>query len=36
MRENRITAITKEKADVLTEAYKYTLEILEVMLYHKS
>ena len=23
MRENRITAITKEKTDVLTEAYQY-------------
>ena len=29
MEENRITAITKEKTDVLTEAYKYTLEILD-------
>ena len=29
MEENQITAITKEKTDVLTEAYKYTLEILD-------
>ena len=29
MEENRITAITKEKTDVLTEAYKDTLEILD-------
>lgn len=29
MEENRITAITKEKTDVLTEAYQYTLEILD-------
>ena len=30
MEENRITAITKEKTDVLTEAYKDILEILDV------
>ena len=29
MEENRITAITKEKTDVLTEGYKDTLEILD-------
>lgn len=29
MRENRITAITKEKTDELTEAYKDTLGILD-------
>ena len=29
MEENKITAITKEKTDVLTEAYQYTLEILD-------
>ena len=29
MEENKITAITKEKTDVLTEAYKDTLEILD-------
>ena len=29
MEENRITAIAKEKTDVLTEAYKDTLEILD-------
>ena len=27
--ENRISAITKEKTDVLTDAYKETLEILD-------
>ena len=29
MEENKITAITKEKTDVLKEAYKDTLEILD-------
>ena len=29
MEENRITAITKEKTDVLKEAYKDTLDILD-------
>ena len=29
MEENRITAITKERTDVLREAYKDTLEILD-------
>ena len=29
MEENRITAITKEKTDVLTEAYKDALGILD-------
>lgn len=28
MEENRISAITKEKTDVLTDAYKETLNIL--------
>ena len=28
MEENKITAITKEKTDVITEAYKHTLELL--------
>ena len=30
MEENRISAITKEKTDVLTDAYKETLNILDV------
>ena len=29
MEENKITAITKERTDVLREAYKDTLEILD-------
>ena len=29
MEENKITAITKEKTDMLTEAYKDTLDILD-------
>ena len=29
MEENKITAITKEKTDVLTEVYKHTLELLD-------
>ena len=29
MEENKITAITKEKTDMLTEAYKDTLNILD-------
>ncbi len=29
MEENKITAITKEKTDMLTEAYKHTLELLD-------
>lgn len=29
MEENRITAITKEKTDVLKDAYRDTLEMLD-------
>ena len=29
MEENKITAITKEKTDVLKDAYKHTLELLD-------
>ena len=34
MEENRISAITKEKTDVLTEAYKDTLGILDAYDHH--
>ena len=34
MEENKITAITKEKTDVLREVYKDTLEILDAFDHH--